>query len=107
MKTKLALILVILIGIAIFSQGCTSMFTAKTTVHYERRPDGTIIADYTSDKDQVGLSAIIGDASIKVDRSDTNAAAIGAALETNRMSLQLLQDALKAGAAAAKVAPIP
>jgi hypothetical protein len=47
--------------------GCAS----RTSVNVEVRPDGTCIANYTSDKEQMGLEAAICGGNVKVDKSGT------------------------------------
>ena len=85
--------------------GCAQMFTAKTTVHYERHPDGTIVADYSSDKEQQGLEAHLGTSpSIKVDKSGTLESVVAATLATQLELLKMLKE-LAAASAAAK--PVP
>lgn len=90
---KLFLTLTILACLWLLS-GCAQMFTAKTTVRYEKRPDGTVIAEYSSDKEQVGLEATLGDASIRVDKAGTPIEAINAAVRLN----ERLFDAIQQGA---------
>lgn len=86
--------------------GCARMFTAKTTLHYEeRRPDGTtVLADWASDKDHVGLEAQLGDKpKITVDKAGTPESVIAAVLQVQLNLLQRL-DALVAKLAAAPLA---
>ena len=101
-STYLALAFAVALAVLLSIGGCAQMFTAKTTVHYEeRRPDGTvIIADYSSDKDQVGLDAKLGkEPSIKVDKASTAEAVIAAVLQTQTKLLGMIEAlTTKAGA---------
>lgn len=106
MKTFVfALIIACLLSLS----GCgVSQFTAETEVSFK---NGEWY--YKSNKNQQDLAAEIGTdkeghpyGKIKT-TSSTPESAIAAALETNRVALQLLQDAIKAGAAAGNRATIP
>lgn len=92
MKTFVfALIIACLLSLS----GCAQMFNSTTKVHYEKRPDGTIVADYESGKEQVGLEAHLGAApSIKVDKSSTQESVIAAALQSQIMMGEILKQLL-------------
>lgn len=72
--------------------GCAPLFTAQTTVHFELRPDGTCVGDYTSNKDQVGLSATLcGGSQIHVDKATTSEAVTAAVLQLHLRISDLLE----------------
>jgi hypothetical protein len=79
----------------IYANGCAQMFTSKTTVHFETRNSNgdTCIGDYTSDKEQIGLEAIIcGGATIKVDKASTQEAVVAAVLSMQSQMLQFIKE---------------
>ena len=102
MKRKLientAILVVLVLIVALSGYGCASMFTAKTTVRVEVRPDGTCIGDYTSDKEQVGFEAAVCGGSVKVDKASTQDAVIAAVLSMQSQVLQLIRDQASKGA---------
>ena len=94
-----AAILAVLVIVVMFSgYGCAQMFTAKTTVRLEVRPDGTCIGDYTSDKEQLGFEASVCGGSVKVDKASTQDAVIAAVLSMQSQVLQLIRDQAAKGA---------
>ena len=94
-----AAILAVLVFVVAFSgYGCAGMFTAKTTVRVEVRPDGTCIGDYTSDKEQVGFEAAVCGGSVKVDKASTQDAVIAAVLSIQNQIWSMLRDQASKGA---------
>jgi len=88
-----------------YLSGCAQMYTASTEVSFK---NGEWY--YKSNKNQSDLAAEIGMdddgrvyGKIKT-TSSTPESAIAAALESNRMALEILQSAIKSGA---KFAPVP
>ncbi len=79
------------LAVALSLTGCASMFAAKTTLHYEKKPDGSVIADWESGKEQIGLDADALTGKIKVDKSGTQEAVIAASLATQVELLKLMQ----------------
>ena len=82
----------------LFLSGCVSMFTARTTATYKLSPDGTLEADYSSNKDQQGLDVDIESDNgklkivrIHADKSGTNESAIAAALAANLRLIALVE----------------
>ncbi|MNC95809.1 hypothetical protein D3C83_130130 [compost metagenome] len=74
------------------------MFTAKTIVTVEVRPDGTCIAAYTSDKEQIGLDASVCGGFVKVDKAGTQEAVIAAVLSMQSQLVQLIREQAAKGA---------
>lgn len=105
MKTRwLEILEDIAIGVALLVlvfaiAGCANMFSAKTTVHVENEG---CVADYTSTKEQEGLTANMCGGKIATAKSGTLESAVAAALEVNALLLKqllpLLQDAAALGA---------
>jgi hypothetical protein len=72
--------------------GCAQMFTAKTNVQITVSPDGTCTAQYTSDKEQVGLEASVCGGSVKVDKAGTQDAVIAAVLQMQTQILGMVKE---------------
>ena len=96
LMTRLVAALVIIA--AFYLSGCAQMFTAKTTVRVERLPDGTCIAEYTSDKEQIGLEASVCEGNVKVDKAGTQEAVIAAVLSMQGQLLQMIREQAAKGA---------
>ena len=92
------LVIAFLLAVFLSLNGCAQMFTAKTTVRIEVRPDGTCIGNYTSDKEQVGFEAAVCGGSVKVDKATTQEAVIAAVLSMQSQVLQLIRDQASKGA---------
>jgi len=100
---KRILFLSLIVGAAfVYLTGCASMYTAKTKVHVEIRPDGTCIGDYSSDKEQQGLEAAICGGNIKVDKSGTLESIVAAIASQQAQIARVFETLLPLAASAAK-----
>ena len=76
----------------LFIVGCGAQnYTAKTTVHVLKSPDGTCQADYASDKEQQGLEAEVCGGKVKVDKSGTLESVVAAQAASNAALAKILE----------------
>ena len=71
--------------------GCgANYFSAKTQVDVMVSPDGTCQATYTSDKEQVGLEAMVCGGTVKVDKSGTLESVVAATAASQAELIKML-----------------
>lgn len=91
--------------------GCSRMFASRTEASYIVRPDGSREVRYSSDKEQVGLEALVdaaGGVHVKVDKAGTQEQVIAAALQSQLMLGRILEALLPLlQSAATKTPPVP
>ena len=79
--------------VAIFAMvGCGAQnYTAKTSVHVMKSPDGTCQADYSSDKEQQGLEAEVCGGKVRVDKSGTLESVVAAQAASTAALIKILE----------------
>ena len=86
---------------ALMMQGCYALNSANTSVSVKVSPDGTCQAEYSSNKEQVGLRAQVCGGEVEVDKSGSSEVIAAGSLANQRELIQLLREQLQ------KPAPIP
>ena len=72
--------------------GCGAQnYTAKTSVHVMKSPDGTCQADYSSDKEQQGLEAEVCGGKVRVDKSGTLESVVAAQAASTAALIKILE----------------
>ncbi len=92
----------LLLFLAFNGYGCYPMFAAKTTVHVQVLPDGTCMADFTSDKEENDLVASVCGGNVSVKKAGSQPEVIAAVLNLYQSlanQIATLAAAAKAGAA--------
>jgi len=90
--------LALMLAALMILNGCAQMFSAQTTVRVEKTKD-SCIAEYTSSKEQEGLTANMCGGDIATAKSGTLESAVAAALEMNTVLLRQLLPLLQKSAA--------
>ena len=107
--------IILMVVIAIFSMSCAKMYTSETTASYVKNPDGTFALNYTSNKEQQGLTASVdpdtGKLDVHVDKSGTAEVVVQAvsAMQQKMLDMmnKMMDQLIKAGGVAAPVATVP
>lgn len=83
--------LVLLLSLA----GCYGLNSAATTLSVTRSPDGTCKADYSSNKELLGLEAEVCGGRVKVDKSGSSEAIAAGSIANQALLLEILQGQLQ------------
>lgn len=78
--------------------GCYGLNSAATTVSVVVSPDGTCRAEYSSNKEQVGLEAAVCGGMVRVEKSGSNEAIAAGSIANQAMLLKIFEGLMqKAG----------
>jgi hypothetical protein len=94
-----------MLALCVTLAGCAQMFTSKTNVTVEVLPDKTCRASYSSDKEQVGLTASVCGGFVSVEKSGTLESVVASSLALQLKVVDLIQT-LTAQAKTAAPTPI-
>lgn len=72
-------------------QGCYALNSASTNVSVKVSPDGTCQAEYSSNKEQVGLEASVCGGSVRVDKAGSSEAIAAGSLANQLELIRLIE----------------